>query len=153
VTGERLLAAAIACACVASCDQKDDVAASQGTAVQSEHARPSANCAARPAEFQNWDEHARRLPKPVASPVKNVIRVDRSGAIGWNGAELQSQHGPFPLVEDYLGVVSKMEPQPLTFLDFEVGASCSSIERVRTLMNTHLRCSVGKTCFQGSGPS
>jgi hypothetical protein len=140
VTSRQFLAAAIASACVAGCDQKNDVAAPQGAAVKSEQARPTANCAARPAEFQTWAEYARRLPKPVGSPVKNVIRVDRSGAIAWNGQELQSQHGPFPLVQNYLSVVSKMEPQPLTFLDFEVGASCSSIERVRTLMNTNLRC-------------
>ena len=152
MTGRRLLAAAIAWACVASCDQEGDVAASQGTAVQSEHARPSANCAARPAEFQNWDEHARRLPKPVGSPVKNVIRVDRFGAIAWNGQDLQSQHGPFPLLQDYLGVVSEMDPQPMTFLDFETGASCSSIERVRTLMNAKLQCRSAKVCFQGPGP-
>jgi hypothetical protein len=151
VAGGRLLAAATAWACVASCDQQDDIGA-QGAAVQTEHARPSANCAARPAEFQNWDEYARRLPKPVGSPVKNVVKVHRSGAIAWNGAELQSRHGPFPLVEDYLGVVSKMEPQPLTFLDFEAGASCSLIERVRTVMNTNLRCRSEKVCFQGPGP-
>ncbi len=152
MTSRQFLAAAIACACVASCDQKDDVAAPQANAVHTEQARPSANCAARPAEFQNWDEYARRLPKPVGSPVKNVIRVDRSGAIAWNGAELQSQHGPFPLVGGYLGVVSEMDPQPLTFLDFEAGAPCSSIEKIRTLMNSKLRCSAEKVCFQGPGP-
>ena len=152
MTSRQFLAAAIAWACAASCDQKDDVAEPRGTAVQSEQARPSTNCAARPAEFQRWEEYARRLPKPVGSPVKNVIRVERSGAITWNGAELQSQHGPFSLVEDYLSVVSQMEPQPLTFLDFEVGAPCSSIESVRTRMNTNLRCRSEKVCFQGPGP-
>jgi hypothetical protein len=106
--------------------------------------------AARPAEFHSWDEYVRRLPKPV--PVKNVIRVDRSGAIAWNGADLQSQHGPYALVQNYLGVVSEMDPQPLTFLDFEAGAPCSSIERIRTLMNNNLRCSAEKLCFQGPGP-
>ena len=130
-----------------------DVAASQSTEVQSEHAGPSANCAARPAEFQRWDEYVRRLPTPVDSPIKNVVKVQRSGAIAWNGQELQSQHGPFPLLQNYLGVISKMEPQPLTFLDFEAGASCSSIERVRTLMNANLRCRSEKVCFQGPGPS
>ena len=153
MTSGRFLAAAMAWACVASCDRKDDIAASQGTAVRSEHARPRANCAARPAEFQNWQEYARQLPAPVQPPVKNVIRVDRSGAIAWNGQELQSQHGPFPLLRDYLGVVSEMEPQPLTFLDFEVGTSCSSIERIRTQMNSNLRCGAEKVCFQGPGPS
>ena len=153
MTGGRILAAAMAWACVSGCDQKGDVPESQGAAIPSEHARPGANCAARPAEFQSWDEYARRLPTPVELPVKNVIKVHRSGAIAWNGQELQSPHGPFPLVQKYLSVVSEMDPQPLTFLDFEAGASCSSIERARALMNSNLRCSAEKVCFQGPGPS
>ena len=149
----QVLAAAIAWACVAGCDRKDDAATSQVAAIQSENARPGANCAARPAEFQRWDDYARRLPKPVKSPAKNVIRVGRSGSIAWNGQELGLHRGPFPLLQNYLRVVSQMEPQPLTFLDFEAGASCSSIERVRALMNSNLRCNSEKLCFQGPGAS
>ena len=153
MTGGRFLAAAIAWACVSGCDQKNDAAASQGTAIASEHARPGANCAARQAEFQNWDDYARRLPQPVESPVKNVIRVQRSGAITWNGQELRSQHGPFPMLQNYLSVIPEMDPQPLIFLDFEAGASCSTIERVRTLLNSNLHCRSETVCFQGRGPA
>jgi hypothetical protein len=120
--------------------------------IHSEQAGPGANCAARPAEFLDWDEFAQRRPTPAESPVKNVVKLHRSGAIVWNGQELQSADGPFALVQKYFGVISQMDPQPLTFLDFEAGASCSSIERVRTLMSNQLQCGAGKTCFQGPGP-
>jgi hypothetical protein len=49
----------------------------------------------------------------------------------------------------YLELVPQLEPPPLTFLDWEDGAPCDSIERARALMRKHLKCDGSRKCLQG----
>ncbi|WP_380878994.1 hypothetical protein [Sphingomonas sp. DBB INV C78] len=112
------------------------------------------NCAVPPRGFLNWnDTHfwdGRGIP--ITLPAFNTIKVERSGSLTWNGADIESLYGGEPALMTFLDAVAKMHPQPFTTLDFEAGAPCASIERVRALMNKHLKCEESETCLQGRAP-
>lgn len=113
------------------------------------------NCSVKPAEFLYWSD-PRLLDDPMMAdidgPQVNVIKIARSGAVTWNGADLTTQHGFVPALELYLGAVAGFEPEPYSAIDFDRGAPCDSIKIVRALMNKHLTCARSQNCIQGPGP-
>ena len=88
----------------------------------------------------------------IEPPFINVIVVERSGNVTWNGVPISSRHGPWPVLDTYLGAVADMSPRPLTALDFDAGAPCKTIERVRSVMQERLECRGVGTCLQGPAP-
>lgn len=112
------------------------------------HAEPT-SCYARPADFMKAEDWWKGLPPGVGRYPRNVITVHRSGTVSWNEADLTAMHGWAPTLEMYLELVPQLEPPPLTFLEWESGAPCDSIERVRALMRKHLTCDGSRKCLQG----
>lgn len=88
----------------------------------------------------------------IEPPTINVIVVERSGNLTWNGVPISSHHGQWPVLDTYLGAVADMSPRPLTALDFDAGAPCRTIERVRSVMQERLECRGSGTCLQGPEP-
>lgn len=112
------------------------------------------NCNRKPPEFLHAAEWLKSLGPavPVDLPPKNVVKVTKSGDITWNGVSLATQHGALPLLQQYLAVSAELQPQPLTFLDFEPGAPCRTIVAVRESMLKHLDCRRSRRCLQGPAP-
>lgn len=110
------------------------------------------NCSKMPPEFQTFEHYSSGRSYPFNGYLKNVVKIDSEGKIWWNEVELTSQHGAHPLLETYLIAISEMDDfKPLTFLDFEVGAPCSVISKVREMMIEHLQCGRKAECLQGDG--
>ena len=109
-------------------------------------------CYSRPADFMHAQDWLKDMLPPVTLPERNVIKVHRSGAVTWNGADLRTHHGWTPTLKLYLELVPQLKPQPLTFLDWEQGAPCDTIQAVRSVMREHLTCDGSRTCLQGPVP-
>jgi hypothetical protein len=111
------------------------------------------NCYDRPADFMDSQDYWKGIPPPVVPPAKNVIKLHRTGTVTWNGVDLGStHHGWTPVLDQYLEVVPQLSPQPLTFLEWEEGAPCETIMKVRGLMRKHLNCDGSRECLQGPFP-
>ena len=82
-------------------------------------------------------------------PVKNVIRIERSGKVTWNDVDV-TENGYQSVIDLYLHYLAQMDGQPPTILHFEKGASCSIVNDVRGMMTKHLQCERSLQCFQGS---
>lgn len=106
-------------------------------------------CYSRPDDFMSDVDWWKGMPPSIDQYPKNVIRVRQSGVVTWNDASLDTQHGWSPVLDMYLEIVPQMEPPPIIFLDWEEGAPCASIERVRELMRERLRCDGSRKCVQG----
>ncbi len=79
----------------------------------------------------------------IGGRIVYVVKVARSGAVTWNGADIT-----IPRLEAQLTVLPKLQPQPNTALDFDRGAPCQRIRQVRTMMRKHLNCAKAN-CLQG----
>lgn len=86
---------------------------------------------------------------PIVPIPANVIKVERSGRVTWNGVDVHTLHGYEPTIDAYLAEVARMSPQPDTSLDFDAGAPCASITKIRQLMMKHLQCDAHQVCLQG----
>ena len=112
------------------------------------------NCASLPAGFHYandphfWDGKA----VGITPPLIHEIKVERSGKVKWNGADIDYEYAASSLLRNYLGEVAVMIPQPFITLDFDSGAPCKIIQRVRVLMEKHLDCQKSSVCLQGQAP-
>jgi len=88
---------------------------------------------------------------PIDGYHSNVIKIEKSGVVTWNGNDLATRDGgPEIVLEKYLGMIASLkEVRPFTTIDFDAGAPCARIDAVRRLMIKHLRCSDEDRCFQG----
>jgi hypothetical protein len=75
-----------------------------------------------------------------------IIRVslDRGGTVYWEG-RVSSLHQ----VYGYFDVARTMSPQPLIFLDTEMGAPCAALESLRDEMDRRLQCNPHGMCAEG----
>ena len=110
------------------------------------------NCAVPPSYFRSYGAPGDPIP---FVPEHNIIAVLRDGeghvnlhdrdVVDWNSIGI-----PLTTLEFYLGEVAKMNPQPITVLDFPKGAPCDTVKQVRDLMEKHLACSKSRfACAQG----
>jgi hypothetical protein len=84
-------------------------------------------------------------PGPLGSGlVMNHLSIDHRGAIYWNG-----QPASLSRVSYYLTIVDGMSPEPLTFLETEMGAPCALVDRVRDEMDRRLHCRASYRCGEG----
>ena len=72
------------------------------------------------------------------------VSLDRNGAIYWNG-----HRTTLPRLREYLSIIVTMEPQPVTFLDTEMGTPCALVDQVREEMERHLHCAAHGFCAEG----
>ncbi|NYI22973.1 hypothetical protein EWH08_11615 [Sphingobium indicum] len=115
---------------------------------------PFANCATPIPGFHSFRSRyfAEHWSAPIDGHYANIVKVDKSGRITWNGVDLSSMHDDGEAaLETYLtGLNSIPVPKPVTALDFDAGAPCAKITAVRKLLITHLHCSDTGKCFQGT---
>jgi hypothetical protein len=107
------------------------------------------SCYSRPADFMSDEDWWKGMPPSIDLYPKNVIKVLKTGGVTWNEAPIDTQHGWAPVLDMYLELVPQMEPPPIIFLDWEEGAPCGSIDRVRELMRKRLGCDGSRKCVQG----
>jgi hypothetical protein len=74
----------------------------------------------------------------------NRLAINRYGAIYWNGEATELSR-----VSEYLSVVATMNPEPVTFLETEMGAPCALVERLRDEMERRQHCRNGGRCAEG----
>lgn len=73
------------------------------------------------------------------------VSLDRQGAVHWDGKRVS-----MPQFTDYLEKVHRFEPEPLVFLETEMGAPCATLEAVRDQMETKLECNASySVCAEG----
>ncbi|MFB9061204.1 MULTISPECIES: hypothetical protein [Sphingobium] len=115
---------------------------------------PFANCATPIPGFHSFRsrDFAEHWSAPIDGHYANIVKVDKSGSITWNGIDLSSMHDDGEAaLETYLTDLNSLQiPQPVTALDFDAGAPCARIAVVRKLMIKHLHCSNTGRCFQGT---
>jgi len=89
----------------------------------------------------NWEK-----PGPFYGlmPVMNKVALDSRGMIYWNG-----QRVSFSELSELLGGAGKMDPQPITFLETEMGAPCKTLDAIRNEMNRTLNCERHGPCGEG----
>lgn len=72
------------------------------------------------------------------------VSLDSKGTIYWDGKEISGTK-----LSDYLGRVQKMEPQPIVFLETQMGAPCETLDQLRSEMDRKLACDEYGPCFEG----
>jgi hypothetical protein len=78
-------------------------------------------------------------------PVNNVLALTHDGSIYWNGARV-----PLRTVDLYLRQSHTMSPEPVVFLEAEMGAPCRALEDLRNRMDKALECKkAGSRCEEG----
>lgn len=69
------------------------------------------------------------------APPMNELSLTRDGLIYWNGVRISSRK-----LKQYLEVVHGLHPEPIVFLQAEMGGSCSALEAVRDQVDKALEC-------------
>jgi hypothetical protein len=95
----------------------------------------------------NGQEYWKGVPSNAELPARNRIKALREGTITWNGQGVSAKE-----LDTLFSTVSQMKPQPLTQFEWEQGAPCSSLEKVRKLMRERLDCDKTKNCLEGADP-
>jgi len=129
------------------------VAAASGCTGPGTSAGPYANCATRVSGFHSFRSRyfAEHWSAPIDGYYANIVKVEKSGRITWNGVGLTSLHDDGETaLESHLAALKSFPIQPVTALDFDAGAPCSRITAVRKLMIEHLHCFETDQCFQGT---
>ncbi|MCW2366567.1 hypothetical protein M2341_002014 [Sphingobium sp. B7D2B] len=108
------------------------------------------NCAVPWPWFYSWhDERIRDSEGYSVEPLPaNIIKVTRSGRVLWNGIDV-TERGYEAVADDYLDQLTGFGRQTKVSLDFDAGAPCSKIIRVRQMMMQHLRCDEQQICLRG----
>lgn len=65
----------------------------------------------------------------------NQISLTHDGSIYWNGSKLSSEH-----LSEYLRISHGLNPEPIHFLQTEMGVSCKALEALRDQMDQALEC-------------
>jgi hypothetical protein len=78
------------------------------------------------------------------TPPINRLSLDRNGVIHWNGRQTNLRQ-----LSEYLRIVHGMNPEPIVFLDTEMGAPCALLETIRDEMDRRLECGPNRTCAEG----
>ncbi|MCW2412029.1 MULTISPECIES: hypothetical protein [unclassified Sphingobium] len=115
--------------------------------------KPAQNCAVPWPWFYSWhDESIRGSEGFSVEPLPaNIIKVTRTGRVLWNGIDV-TERGYEAVTDDYLDQLARSVPQTKVSLDFDAGAPCSKIIRIRQMMMRHLRCDEQQICLQGPRP-
>jgi hypothetical protein len=74
----------------------------------------------------------------------NTLSVDQDGKAHWNGTAADPSK-----VQEYLGLLAQLKPQPLLIYKPSPGAPCAETIFYRTLVSRMLKCSETADCGEG----
>lgn len=77
--------------------------------------------------------------------VISQVRIKADGTFLWNDQPVTRSE-----LNEYLSMMRKMNPTPLTILSADSDASCSLVEEVRNEMDDRIGCEDGR-CGEGEG--
>jgi hypothetical protein len=77
-------------------------------------------------------------------PKMNKVAVDHTGALYWNGKPISGEQ-----LNDFLRVSHSLNPEPVVFLQTEMGVPCSTIAELRKRMDDALECKKSHRCAEG----
>ena len=75
----------------------------------------------------------------------NVVSVRDASQIDWNGKPISEA-----TLQNYLKIVSGMNPVPVTQIKFASTVDCETVSRLRASISNNLDCRYGK-CAEGTG--
>lgn len=76
--------------------------------------------------------------------VMNKVALDHAGSLYWNGKPVTKE-----ALDEYLAQMHILDPEPVTFLETEMGVPCASLDAIRDQMERQLKCSKGGRCNEG----
>lgn len=77
-------------------------------------------------------------------PKMNYVGLTRDGTLHWNGKPISSV-----ALTQMLRQSHQLNPEPVVFLETEMGAPCEALEAVRKQMNEELECKESARCAEG----
>lgn len=77
-------------------------------------------------------------------PKMNEVAIDHAGGLYWNGEPVSPQQ-----LNGFLTVSHSLNPEPVVFLQTEMGASCKHVEKLRDRMDEALECRKSNRCAEG----
>lgn len=78
-------------------------------------------------------------------PMMNEVALTRDGSIHWNSNRISPSQ-----FSKYLAASHGLNPQPIVFLQTEMGVSCRKLEAVRNQMEEALKCNKPySSCAEG----
>ena len=77
-------------------------------------------------------------------PIMNYVSITKDGALHWNGKLISPvRHG------QYLRQSHQLIPEPVVFLETEMGVPCDALDAVRKQMDDALECKESGQCAEG----
>lgn len=101
-------------------------------------------CAQKPPAACTPPRPAWGKPRNFGLVPMNEIALDRTGALYWNGRSVTKA-----ALDGYLDLMHTLDPEPVTFLETEMGVPCASLDAIRNQMERRLNCSNGGRCSEG----
>jgi hypothetical protein len=77
-------------------------------------------------------------------PPMNHVGITQDGRLHWNGKPISSAQ-----LRKYLRQSHQLNPEPVVFLETEMGVSCDALAAVRTQMDEALECKKSGRCAEG----
>ena len=77
-------------------------------------------------------------------PAMNHVAITRDGALHWNGEPISSAR-----LSQYLRQSHQLNPEPVVFLETEMGVPCDALDAVRKQMDQALECKRSGRCAEG----
>ena len=77
-------------------------------------------------------------------PKMNYVSITHHGRLHWNGKPVSSATLTQMLRQSY-----ELSPQPVAFLETEMGAPCEVLDAVRKQMDDALKCNESALCAEG----
>ena len=92
-----------------------------------------------------WPLEKTQIPyeKPGLRTISNLVRLDKSGTLTWNGQNVADE-----TLRDYLRQTSHLRPLPEIVLAIEPGAPCLQSRQVRDAMRESPVCSSDGACSE-----
>ena len=77
-------------------------------------------------------------------PEMNYVSMTRDGRLHWNGRRVSSA-----ALTQMLRQSHQLNPEPVVFLETEMGAPCEALDAVREQMDEALECKESARCAEG----
>ena len=77
-------------------------------------------------------------------PPMNYVAISQDGRLHWNGKPISSE-----VLTRFLRQSHKLNPEPVVFLETEMGIPCKALDAVRNQMDDALECKASGRCAEG----
>ena len=95
--------------------------------------------------LDGWGAEAPGL-RPANLPVRNLLAVDRTGALVWNGTRVTAK-----AVRQYLEITTTMRPPPVFKIEADRAAPCAAVAEAVAIADGVLGCTPRQCRFSWSG--